>query len=94
MLNQNQAQPDPHKTSNLWLGFMFGAAVTTALGFFLGTKKGRQTLKQLLEISENLEENILILGEELEEMVGQTDHKKDKPSLGNLLDKMKILKST
>ncbi len=96
MPNQNN-----HRASNLWLGFLFGAATATTLAFFLGTKKGREMLKKLLDVSENLEENILILGEELEEMVmdkvtPSTSHqaKKDKPSLGNLLDKMKILKST
>ena len=40
--------------SNFWTGFTIGAAVL----FFLGTKKGRKSLKDLMDYTENLEGNI------------------------------------
>lgn len=84
--------------SNLWLGFAFGAISATAIGFFLGTKKGRQILKKLLDLSENLEDNAMVLAEQIEEMILEkadknTDQKQDKPLLGNILEKMKILRN-
>ena len=76
MLNQNQAkldqnQPNPnnhHQVNNFFFGFALGVGAAGAAAFFLGTKKGRKMLKSALELSENLEENLLLLGEEL----GQT----------------------
>ena len=87
-----------NKSTNLWLGFAFGAISATVLAFLLGTKKGRLTLKKLLEFSENLEENTLVIAEEIEEVIREKadkliDKKQDKPILGNLLDKMKALRN-
>lgn len=95
MLKKLQGQ-NHNKNSNLWLGFAFGSIAATAAIFFLGTKKGRDTLKKLLELSENLEENALIIAEQIEEAISEkadkfSDKKQDKPVLGNLLDKMKSL---
>lgn len=45
--------PQP-SVSNFWTGFTVGATVL----FFLGTKKGRITLKKLMDFAENLETNI------------------------------------
>lgn len=99
MENQNQVKLDPnsHKNSNFWFGFALGGVTVTAAIFFLGTKKGRQTLKTLLEVSENLEENLLSLLEELEENLEEKEEeieeiltKKSKNySLTHLLDKIK-----
>lgn len=87
-----------NKLSNLWLGFAFGAISAATLAFFLGTKKGRQMLKKILEISENLEENAVIIAEQLEEEIMDKadkigDLKEGKPLLGNILEKIKILKN-
>ncbi|MBI4226569.1 YtxH domain-containing protein [Candidatus Roizmanbacteria bacterium] len=87
-----------NKSSNLWLGFAFGAIAATAVAFLLGTKKGRQTLKKLLELSENLEENALTIAEEIEETILDNaqklpEAKQNKPILGTLLDKMKALRN-
>ncbi len=96
MQKQNQAlDKTDHKISNLWLGFAFGAITTSVVAFLLGTKKGREILKKLLELTENLEENILIVAEEIEETLIDKAEKlktsaKEKPALGNILDKMKI----
>ncbi len=40
--------------SNFWTGFTIGATVL----FFLGTKKGRKTLQELMDFAQNLESNI------------------------------------
>lgn len=95
MPDKNQINPDQHKASNLWLGFAFGAIGASVLAFFLGTKKGRQTLKKILELTENLEENVLSVVEEIEEVFIDKTQKlkvntKEKPALGNILEKMKI----
>ena len=87
-----------NKSSNLWLGFAFGAIAATTIAFLLGTKKGRQMLKKILELSENLEENALTIAEEIENTIIDkaeklSDTKPNIPILGNLLDKMKSLKN-
>ncbi len=102
MENQNN-----HKLSNFWLGFSLGCLTVGGVGFFLGTKKGRQTLKKLIDLSENWEENLAILEnyleegfsgdvdkikEELENIPQSLDHfKKNHTSLNSLLEKIKIL---
>jgi len=87
-----------NKNSNIWLGFAFGAITATTLAFFLGTKKGRLMLKKILELSENLEDNALVIAEQIEEALIEkaekiTDQKSDKPILGNVLEKMKSLRN-
>lgn len=70
MLSQNP-DPNAHKVSNFWFGFAVGASLTSTAAFLLGTKKGRKFLKQTLELSEDLEENLLVLGEELGENLAE-----------------------
>ncbi|OGK14545.1 hypothetical protein A3C98_02095 [Candidatus Roizmanbacteria bacterium RIFCSPHIGHO2_02_FULL_37_15] len=87
-----------NKSSNLWLGFAFGALAATTVAFLFGTNKGRQILKKLLELSENLEENALAIVEEIEETFVDKakelhEVKQEKPILGTLLDKMKSLRN-
>jgi len=91
--DQNNNQP-----TSLWLGFAFGAISAASLAFFLGTKKGRQMLKKILELSEGLEENVLAIAQQIEnalvEKAGKTDGlKQDKPILENVLEKMKLLRN-
>lgn len=98
-LNNLKAE-EKHKLSNFWTGFAVGSVLVSASALMLGTKKGRETLKKLLEISENLEENLLSLAEEAEEKIFQkTDDiknnfdkatERNKTHLGTLLDKIKI----
>lgn len=47
------------KAQTFWLGFSFGIAGAGILIYFLGTKKGRKTLENIIDFSENLEENML-----------------------------------
>lgn len=84
--------------SNFWLGFSLGAITLGIAGYLLGTKNGRTLLKKLLELSENLEENILLLGEELEENFVEKSQlgQPQKPSqethstLHDVLEKIKV----
>jgi hypothetical protein len=86
------------KVTNFWFGFAFGGLTLGALTFFLGTKKGRQTLKKVLEVSENLEEDLLTYGQELlekgddlkETAANLVGAKQTHFSLGGLLDKMRV----
>lgn len=64
MENQNQ-----HKLTQFWLGFAFGGIAVGGAAYLLGTEKGRKILRQILDLSENLEENLLLLAEELEEKI-------------------------
>jgi hypothetical protein len=82
----------------LWIGFGLGASLTLLVSFFLGTKKGREMLKKILEVSENLEEDVLKMAEEVEGMlIHKTEQVKNhaetskRPHIGNLLDKIKTL---
>lgn len=94
---ENQKIP---KTSNFWSGFISGAGVGVAISFLFGTKKGRQFLKNLLELSENFEENLAALladleknlAEKREEIVNEikkTPAKKESPNLQYLINKIK-----
>lgn len=96
MENQNK-----HNVSNFWFGFLLGTTVTGSAAYLFGTKKGRKTLQRLLELSENLEENILFIAEELgEELKEKAEEiyqeiekpqKKDPMTIGSLLNKIKTL---
>lgn len=76
------------------MGFAIGSLFVGAGVYLLGTKKGRQTLTKILEVTENLEENLTSIVAELEQEVKEktNEFKKDKPDLHHLLEKMKILR--
>lgn len=72
MLNQSKSDLDQnHKVVNFWFGFALGVGLTSTAAFFLGTKKGRKLLKQALEMSENFEENLKLLGQEIGENLAE-----------------------
>lgn len=82
--------------SNFWSGFFFGAVFALLMSFFLGTRKGREYLRKILEISENLEENLILLLKEIEdiEFTKNMDHKeirdnKEIKSLPNIINRIK-----
>ena len=91
---------DQHKKTNFWFGFALGATTASTALVLLGTKKGRQTLKKALELSEGLEEtlfeNVKDLGAELLDETKDylapklqksfTSLEKPKSTLGTLLD--------
>lgn len=54
MIKQNN-----EKAQTFWLGFSFGIASAGTLIYFLGTKKGRKSLQNIIDFSENLEENLV-----------------------------------
>lgn len=47
MKNNNTPQ------TNFWFGFAFGAIAIGGLGYLVGTSKGRNVLKKILETAEN-----------------------------------------
>jgi len=55
MTNQNNSS---HKASNFWFGFSLGLIAAASASYFLGTKKGREKLTKLIELSEDLPENV------------------------------------
>lgn len=60
---------DHHKPTNFWFGFSLGI-ITTGVGvYLLGTGKGRENLKKLLELSENLPEKLPNLINEIENKI-------------------------
>ena len=50
MTKTNKAHP-----SNFWFGFAVGTSIMAAGAYLLGTKKGRETLQQILEYAEKVE---------------------------------------
>ncbi|MCX7881116.1 MAG: hypothetical protein N2482_01220 [Patescibacteria group bacterium] len=77
---------DSHQTSNFWFGFSLGALFIIIGTMIFGTKKGRETLKKFLEISENFEENISKI---LEKTNSQEETKKNTVNLFAILKKLK-----
>ena len=77
-----------HKASNLWLGFALGMTASGVLAYFLGTKKGRERLKKLIEFAEKAN-----VDEYFENIVDKFNEKAKKPNninsgLDNLIDKI------
>ncbi len=60
-----------HKVSNFWFGFSLGGLTIGLAAFLFGTKKGRETLKKFLELSENMEENAIELEKYLERVIAE-----------------------
>lgn len=60
---------DDHKRSSFWFGFALGVSTASSAIFFLGTKKGRETLKRVLELSEGLDD---VLFDKLKELGVET----------------------
>lgn len=82
------------KTTNFWFGFSLGILSTSAFIYFFGTEKGRKTLKKIIDLTENLEETINLLSDELAETPIfeniKKDLKKDHSTINSLLSKIKV----
>lgn len=78
-----------HKASNLWLGFALGMTASGVLAYFIGTKKGRERLKKLIEFAEKAN-----VDEYFENIVDKFGEKAKKSTNGinsgldNLIDKI------
>lgn len=53
--------------TNFWFGFLMGILMGGGTSLILGTKKGREFLKNTLELSENFEERFIHFIKKLEE---------------------------
>lgn len=49
---------DNHQPSNFWFGFALGGVTAFGTSYLLGTKKGREFLKEIVELSEQFPERI------------------------------------
>lgn len=83
--------------SNFWFGFALGATAGLSALFMLGTEKGRDRLKKLIKVSENLEEHLADImddvkekGHEIEERVVEPALQKAESSgIQSVIDKIK-----
>lgn len=60
-------QSNPHPATGFWFGFALGTLSLGAGLMLFGTKKGRKTVQQLLEFTENFEENAFVVLEQVQE---------------------------
>jgi len=63
---------EQHK-SNFWTGFAFGSVVIGLSAYALGTKKGREQLKKVLELADNMGEDFDGVLETLKKEFKETD---------------------
>jgi hypothetical protein len=74
--------------TNFWFGFSLGIAGTTAVGYLLGTKKGRQTLRKLLDYAEetphDLNHILEKLGKIYPHLAPEKKTSQDKPIISTL----------
>ncbi len=82
-----------HKTSNLWFGFALGMTASGVIIYLLGTSKGRERLKKLIDFAENtnIEEYIEGLVDKLDDRVEKTNGINS--GMDNLIDKIQSFSS-
>lgn len=66
-MNENKHLHQAH--GNFWSGFYMGTILGAGGLFLLGTKKGRETLQKILDATENLEESVVNILDELHKEV-------------------------
>jgi gas vesicle protein len=67
-----------HHTSNFWFGFAMGTVSLAAIAYLLGTKKGREKLKQLVEYADTVEdmpEELFAMLPTIKDMLKNTEEK-------------------
>jgi IS1 family transposase len=80
---------DRQKTSNLWFGFALGMTASGIIAYLLGTRKGRERLKKLIEFAEktNVDDYLERIIDRFDD--GFSKEKKEINSgLDNLIDKI------
>jgi gas vesicle protein len=76
-------------TNNFWSGFFLGSILVFIAIFLLGTKRGREFLKKILEISENWETKIDEILKEIETFEVKKEVEKEIKSLPGIITKIK-----
>lgn len=88
------ADQNNQKSTNFWFGFSLGILSTAALIYLFGTEKGRKTVKKVLDLTENFEENLMLINDALNQM-GNEDNKqatkKITSSIDSILNKVSSL---
>lgn len=85
---KNQNKPP----SNFWFGFSLGIIAAVIAGYLVGTKKGRELLKKIVDISEHFPDKLPELITEIEKLF--TDKNKEKllpklTSIETIINKIK-----
>jgi gas vesicle protein len=70
--------------SNFWFGFSLGMIAAVAATYLIGTKKGRELLKKIVDLSEHFPEKLPELVEELEKVFTGKNNNKLLPKLSSI----------
>jgi hypothetical protein len=82
------AEQNNHKATNFWFGFSVGVLSCSLVIYLFGTKAGRKTLKNLLDVTEDLVEGNL--NDFLEELEKEKEPvKKISSTISPVIDKVK-----
>ncbi len=81
------SQNNHHQATNFWFGFSLGVVACGVGIYFFGTKSGRKTLKNILDITENLEGNFDNILKEIENE--KEPAKKITSTISTVIDKVK-----
>lgn len=81
------ADQNNHKATNFWFGFSLGILACGTGMYLFGTKNGRKTLKNLLDLTEDLEGNLVDIIQELENE--KEPVKKIASTISTVIDKVK-----
>jgi len=76
---------DHKPSSNFWFGLSLGISSALILAYFFGTKKGREYVKKMLELAENLPEDF----DKLLEMEGKAEAGLSGLDLDGIMKKIK-----
>ncbi len=74
---------DNPTNTNFWFGFALGSITLTAAAYLIGTKNGRERLKQLLEYADSVQdvpEEFFVLLPAIREMLNKNEEKQKKES--------------
>ena len=77
---------------NFWTGFGLGSALALVALYAFGTKKGRNNLQKIINISENWEDHLETITREVETVINNRKHNvqgENSNFIGQLLNKIK-----
>lgn len=81
------SQSNHHQATNFWFGFSLGIATCAAGVYFFGTKSGRKTLKNILDVTEDFEGSFEDIIKEVEKE--KEPVKKIASTISTVIDKVK-----
>lgn len=84
---------DKPTNTNFWFGFALGSITLTAAAYMLGTKKGREKLKDLLEYADTIDdmpEELFALLPKIKELL-RNNANPDNPQMNDISEKKESL---